>query len=529
MPPPKDLPGFYFDTEKNRYFPIKGPIPGSKRRSSSSPSSSSTPSSRDADQKHQLSNACRRKRMKSSELLHVREIHGSVLFSNKCRYNFRKEYQKVQASQPVVWKYRRTKSLADSAIEQLHGVVQTPNGTRDTKFLTTGSTNGIISLFEIGNVLGNLDTVTESLPEPVWSSAVKHKALLNSALGSIWCTEAFSSLPSNISSIKRCGSRFPDPANANLSFQQALVTTLGSGVSSGSLYLLNLGEPLDFAVSLHSRISNIASFDCTVWTADCNSSGTQAVIGTNFGSVLVNLETRAASWLYHCKSDIFSLQFVQSGNVVLCGLRNGAIVSIDMRQKQPGYSDHSFGRPLPGRPNAHRTFSLSQGMVNRPGKQRIQINRKLNTSNIVFMPSAVCSLVSLLSDEHYFLGSSMDGSIKLFDRRLLQRGALQSYEGHVNSHTHLQLAVNPAETLLLSGGEDHMVRIWSINNSELIFAENVANSIFSTVCWPQSSNDLGFQGLLKQPDIYSVSPFELSQSWGAWLGSQDGLFYMHGT
>lgn len=29
-----DLPGFYYDAEKNRYFPIKGPIPGSKRTAS---------------------------------------------------------------------------------------------------------------------------------------------------------------------------------------------------------------------------------------------------------------------------------------------------------------------------------------------------------------------------------------------------------------------------------------------------------------------------------------------------------------
>lgn len=31
-----ELPGFYYDAQKNRYFPIKGPIPGSSRASSSS-------------------------------------------------------------------------------------------------------------------------------------------------------------------------------------------------------------------------------------------------------------------------------------------------------------------------------------------------------------------------------------------------------------------------------------------------------------------------------------------------------------
>jgi len=41
--------------------------------------------------------------------------------------------------------------------------------------------------------------------------------------------------------------------------------------------------------------------------------------------------------------------------------------------------------------------------------------------------------------------------IKLFDLRLIQKGGIQSYEGHVNSHTHLPLVVDPSETLLMSG------------------------------------------------------------------------------
>lgn len=38
-----DLPGFYYDKEKNRYFPIKGPIPGSSRSSSSTSASAQEP------------------------------------------------------------------------------------------------------------------------------------------------------------------------------------------------------------------------------------------------------------------------------------------------------------------------------------------------------------------------------------------------------------------------------------------------------------------------------------------------------
>jgi hypothetical protein len=41
--------------------------------------------------------------------------------------------------------------------------------------------------------------------------------------------------------------------------------------------------------------------------------------------------------------------------------------------------------------------------------------------------------------------------IKIFDLRLTQKGGIQSYEGHVNSHTHLPLAIDPSETLVMSG------------------------------------------------------------------------------
>lgn len=34
-----ELPGFYYDAEKNRYFPTKGPIPGSRRVTTAASSS----------------------------------------------------------------------------------------------------------------------------------------------------------------------------------------------------------------------------------------------------------------------------------------------------------------------------------------------------------------------------------------------------------------------------------------------------------------------------------------------------------
>ncbi|MQM09527.1 hypothetical protein Taro_042402, partial [Colocasia esculenta] len=126
-----------------------------------------------------------------------------------------------------------------------------------------------------------------------------------------------------------------------------MVTTLGSGVVGGSVYVLNFHEVLDFRTDVlaRRRTSKIASFDFTLWTATCNSSGTQAALGTSRGASLLNLETGRLSWLYHTKSDIFSQQFDQSGNVVLCGLRNGSVVAVDVRQKHLGSLEHNAASP----------------------------------------------------------------------------------------------------------------------------------------------------------------------------------------
>ncbi|XP_078149316.1 uncharacterized protein LOC144544635 [Carex rostrata] len=126
----------------------------------------------------------------------------------------------------------------------------------------------------------------------------------------------------------------------------------------------------------------------------------------------------------------------------------------------------------------------------------------------------MCSMVSLSSDENYFIASSMDGSIKLFDIR--SPNVVRSYRvGHVNSYSHLPIAVNPSETLLLSGGEDCRTSIWSIKTGELLFSEMFSESSYNSVLWP------GFQG-------YAGHQLNQNQSSGAWLGSHEGLFYMQG-
>lgn len=60
------------------------------------------------------------------------------------------------------------------------------------------------------------------------------------------------------------------------------ITTLGAEASGGTVYILNLSEPLDFSSTIPTfrrRISEITSFDHTVWTADCSHDQKRAVVG----------------------------------------------------------------------------------------------------------------------------------------------------------------------------------------------------------------------------------------------------------
>ncbi|CAD6227092.1 unnamed protein product [Miscanthus lutarioriparius] len=325
--PPKELPGFYYDPEKNRYFPIRAPIPGAAVRRCPPPAPAVPPLPADTT-------GCSRKRARRPELLSAREMHGGgVIFSNSAaRSTFKQQWHYAQASQPMVWKYQATTSVADKALEQLDAMIQTPQGLKESRMVVTGSMNGLIGLYGLGTALNNFENEAEFLPEPAWTPAGKHKA---GALPSIWSSEVgYTTFPSS----------------------------------------------------------------------------------SDIGAGLLDLETRGLSWLCRSKSDVLSLKFVHSGKVVLCGLRNGSIAPVDVRQKQ-----HNQPTGVASSSNARRTVPILP--TRHAGKKRNQAGMD-KFSRVISMSSAVCSLVTLSSDENYFLGSSMDGSIKLFDLRLIQKGVL---------------------------------------------------------------------------------------------------------
>ncbi|ESR61823.1 hypothetical protein CICLE_v10015389mg [Citrus x clementina] len=394
------LPGFYYDAEKNRYFPIKGPIPGTSR-------SSSTAAQKPISKQPTRATNSSLTGATTSKLLQARELRGNVFSLSKGKCNFKEEFQKRLISQPVVWRYEATNQTGDITLEQIELNVQTPEGQFRTDVLLTGSVNGFFSLFEVGNVGQHAHDTVKFIPGCVWPRIKDNKTESSKAPEHIWrLNKASILMPSSVSCIKLFG-KHPSCATGGGSVRHALITSLGSETTGGSIYALNLDNPLDigpnFSIIRRSTMHLVASFKCTVWTADfCTNPR------TNLGAAMVNMETGMASWVCRSKSDILAQQVIHSGNVVLCGFRNGAIVTVDVRERQRGCSS---------RADEMEDFCENIILIewadslDFDGPLRGCLKANIWPSHTTFMPSSISCLQSLQLYDQYFLASSMDGTL----------------------------------------------------------------------------------------------------------------------
>ncbi|XP_047974672.1 DDB1- and CUL4-associated factor 4 isoform X2 [Salvia hispanica] len=463
---PKELPGFYYDEEKKRYFAHKGPIPGSSRK----PPPPNPPPKADS--------SCQSVKLRQ-KLIQSRELWGNVIFYRKEKFNFQSFYQKCHASQPMIWKYGGTKRIANVALGHVVADVSSQHGLTERDILVSVGANGLLCIFPVGKTEEEVDPMENHMVDLVWplnSDTLPRRKELVKELGSSYgSTTCLASEVSSLMSLRK--SCLP----ADILSKYFLITTLGSENTSGSVYLLDLSKPLHFGASVQiQEFHELASFKQTIWAADCDREGNRAAIGTNRGVMLLNMETGGSSRVFDCKSDVLSVQLVQAGRVIICGLRNKAILTVDTRQKQ--------------------------------------IKRRINKSLTTSMSSSVCCLSSLDLWDQYFLASSMDGSIKLYDHRLMQRGPVQSYEGNVNTHTSVKLGIDPSEKVVMSGGEDCYTRLWDIKTGEMLLEAKFMNSIPAAVCWPRRG---AFTAAWQDHRNYWQD-----HSLGAWLGSYEGIYYM---
>ncbi|XP_021850780.1 uncharacterized protein [Spinacia oleracea] len=462
---PQDLPGLYFDPDKNRYFPIKGRIPGSSSKPKPLPPQNPVSSPTQVPSKP-------KKDTKISKLLQCRELHGKIVEFSDRNGSFQEECKKKLASKPKIWKYQDVEKDADSSLALMNITVETPEGQCAANALLTGGMNGSLSLYDVGDIGQHFSNGFNTAAEFVWPE--QDDSGTDQSLKDIWKFNGTTLvLPSSISSISIPRKEYFGADKNSSVLQRALITTLGSDISGGALYTLDLANPVVLSSNAADigRLRKHVSLNCTIWGAEISQTGHKAVVGTSLGATLVDLESGASETLCRSMSDVLSVQFIQSGNVALCGLRKGAIVTVDVRQRQRHLARHSFVHPSDN--------------SKRPGQK--------TTKKFV---------------------------INLYDHRLTKRGPVQSYEGHVNSHSHIQLATDASERFLMSGGEDCKVRIWSIRSGEMLFEEKLSSYVPVAACWRGSTEPISKQ--------QSSEEFLGAQthSWDAWLGSAEGLLRM---
>ncbi|KAL9245666.1 hypothetical protein vseg_019291 [Gypsophila vaccaria] len=501
---PQELPGFYFDPEKNRYFPIKGPIPGTSRKKIQKPISLiakvKSPLKKDL-----------------SKLLYYRELYGSLINVRGRNRNFEEEYKQKLISKPKVWRYRDVDRDAIRSLSLANIDVETSEGQCSTDALLAAGVNGSLTVFDVGFVGGALRPSLKTTADFIWPQ--NNEAECGGTINDIWTFGgATFVLPSAISGISMPRKGLAHGDTDGSAAKHALITTLGSESSGGALYVFNLADPVDSYSNILSvgRLRELASLNCTIWGADVNCSGSKAVAGTNLGVTLVDLETAVSSVLCRSKSDVLSVQLIHSDNIALCGLRNGAIVTLDVRQPQRMMARHRIENP------AHD--STLNRTLQKTSKPCLVLRGNIQPSRTVYMPSSICCLESLQTYDQYFLASSMDGSIRLYDHRLTNRGPVQSYEGHVNTHSHIKLATDASERFVMSGGEDCKMRIWSIKSGELLFEEKLSSSIPLTSCWQRSG---GFSKAIDDETQNSEDcRYTQQQTCDAWVGTTEGLLRM---
>ncbi|XP_071711193.1 uncharacterized protein [Rutidosis leptorrhynchoides] len=446
------------------------------------------------------------------KMLHIRELCGNSITCNKKKVNFQEQYQKIQISKPTIWKFYETAGLFDAALEHVYVDILTQDGVTKSEILLTGGVDRTFCFYEVGRFGLRQIPALRRTPDLLQTPDIeKQTALLKSPGMLSGPTSAFVRMHSNVSCVKIPGNYYPQATDVNSSVSHALITTLGSEASGGSVFMMNLSEPLDYSSGfemMSEKIDNISRFKSTVWTADINSDGSRAVIGTNVGVALVHIESGRKTWICHSKSDVLSLQFDCSGNIVLCGLRNGAIVTIDARQKPDSLLPrHQI--PFP----SLKTSESVCGRGQKRDKRLFEIKGNVYQSRTVFMPSSVSCLAALKLYDQYFLASSMDGMVRLYDHRLTQRGPVQFYEGNVNSHTRIQFGVDPSERYFMSGGEDFCLRLWNIKSGEILYEDKFMTSVPSVVCWARGSRERNTRPGNHLP--------------GAWVASREELFYVN--
>ncbi|BBM98798.1 DDB1- and CUL4-associated factor 4 [Marchantia polymorpha subsp. ruderalis] len=506
--PPPDLPGMYFDVERNRYFPLKSRMStneDSRMKSAAEQLRQDEESARSAREdailyKRRIPKTAFSAMEKSEDgnailrLLYQRELSGHnwrkragancSVFERQILESYTGHMNSSRVQPPKIWTYLSVH--CDGGIEQCRLDIQTASGQVEVDAMVVGGFNEVQTLQVCGpediSIWGDGSFMSQNNPRIFESYSVKKSAILR---------PVFVKLPftSMITSVKKfMDSEHENDEDIRHSTQNVILTTLGNGGEGGSIYLMRDGQDVlsersrPFSGPLRVQINS------DIYTAECSPRRKQVSLGLKAGAAILDIERSEVYRTFIAKSSVLAQQFDNSGNLLLCGYRNGMIIPYDLRLPPPSTSQ------------TRKRNTRSRQSPHYEGMQ---------------MRSTVCSMSLLRSNEFYLIASAMDGQIWQWDRRISGRGPVQTYEGHVNTHSLLQVRLDPSERLLASGGTDGALRIWSVKSSRLLHVERKLSCVPKRICWNTShctSNEGGW-------DYFEEPCFKDDSPWALWTGS----------
>lgn len=532
MPP--ELPGFYFDPGRNRYFPDPQSRRGRQRVLS-------TERTDEPVEPKKLKVCPERKVSSTRELLQLREVGCD-------KTSFQRNILESQGTHPKVWTYGNVVRRADADMEWLQLRMPKEEGEEDMAVLFVGGSDGSLGIWrtEVNGSFSGAEgrgeeashsgqPETPLLPLIATEETPPYESYARPPL--FWKSRDRIILDSPVMTVQRLPNGSDQSQGDACQTENVIVTTLGKEGSWGTLFVLAL-QPRAVGpyVSMPWQLTTSHTMHgWTIWTSECNPRGQTVAIGTSTGASLLELECSIMRTLLRSSSAVLSQQFDSTGTVLICGFRNGVISTIDTRlplprppSSAPSMRPYSSSTRLTSRGMRHH-FVLKDSRLQRPRLRGRGVYERTGSmycshSPVMQMSSSVCSMRLLRSDENYLLAGAMDGTLQRWDRRMVRNSVL-SYEEHVNSHTSLPLSLDPSETLLFAGGEDSKLRIWSVSSGRLLSTTGKFDSPLSSISWRGLAGKI--HGQVKETEEDNTR-FRDGHPWGCWFGSQGTISYVHG-
>ncbi|XP_070578639.1 DDB1- and CUL4-associated factor 4-like [Ptychodera flava] len=201
---------------------------------------------------------------------------------------------------------------------------------------------------------------------------------------------------------------------------QLLLSYIGGPSSTSGVQVFRLGDSIEASsFCIHNSILKDTAWTCA-WSNN-DQYANRISVGLSRKAMIIDIATRNKTTCFTHNSDVFAQTFAVQSPVLFNGTRRGLILGSDLRA-----------------PNT----DTSKG---------VQLKHS----------SSVCHL-QLLQDENYLVSSDMASKILLWDLRSLK--TVLEYEGHSNDHLHIPFHIDSTETVLYAGGMDTFVRFWSLKD-----------------------------------------------------------------